>query len=263
MRIVLLAALSQEIQPLLRRLRPWKKVGGTPFKTYRHTASDREVILIQTGMGKDAICRALACLLSGSLQLRSSRDLLLSIGFAGGLRGDLSAGEVCMVDGFSDHGTACRNPLRVELPSSAERLCGIGLSSVACLTVQNATNKPALALSLNEYCALVDMESYHAASFAHDHGLGFLCIRAVSDGLHDELGFDLSAISDLRGRISLIGVARVLLQNPLVFRSFLKCRQRSNLAAGRLANAVASVLMLPLAELEKLARQARVVPDGI
>jgi hypothetical protein len=206
-------------------------------------------------MGRNAVSQALAHLATDPLNL----DLLLSTGFAGGLTGFLSAGDVCLVDEFIDFDTPSGFTLRQEFTDCSEDLCRIIPPCATCITLKEPPDKLTLASTIERPCALVDMESYHAASFAHDRGLAFLCIRAVSDGPHDLIGFDIAAIADGSGSISMAGVARTILQNPFTMISFFKCRQRANIAAERLADTLANILSLPVHELQKLSRELRVI----
>jgi adenosylhomocysteine nucleosidase len=136
-------------------------------------------------------------------------DLLLGLGFAGGLSPGLEVGDL----------VACRM-LRSELPAEGtyepdEALLNMSVVVAKashlrihlkdCLTVSRILSTPQqkrrAALEYN--ADIVDMENYWIAKQANLHGLNFLAVRAISDSCEDWLP-DFSAFQDSKGQIPVI-----------------------------------------------------------
>jgi hypothetical protein len=103
----------------------------------------------------------------------------------------------------------------------------------------------------------MDMESYLVARFCSRNHIPFLSLRAISDGVSDEIDFDLTAISDNRGRVRIPLVLASVLRNPRLLRSYYLSWKRSQIAAKNLGKVLYSFLNLPIAEIRTLALSFR------
>lgn len=260
-RLVVLAALPQEYAPLKRMNGPWRSMGNRGRPMFIWTGEDVEVVLLETGMGRKSICKVLHD------DLMLSADLLLSVGFAGGLCPDLAVGDVLVGDRFVQRermepgagdggrcfGFAERPALAHFFPASRSRW-------VQVVTVEEPESKQDLSRSLGDTPGVMEMETYHVARFAQQQGVPFLSVRAVSDGLYDEIDFDLGSITDSAGRVRIGGVLAAILRRPQLVRSFYGSWRRSSLAARKLAEFLSPLLHLSADQLKALSMQCRIEP---
>jgi nucleoside phosphorylase len=257
--IVIFTALPQEHTLFRRMTSPWEPTGSVNLRSYRKHLSEREVILIETGMGRRAIQRALDEVLRGS-----DPDLILSTGFAGSLDQGLGVGKVCLGDHFlTVHG---RSPLKRQ---SAELTCPTGpalerlgsewgLARVRVATVEEVLAKQPLCEHLGGASTLVDMETYFTAMAAAKRGIPFLSIRSVSDGLSDVIEFDIAALTDQDGRVLVSRVIWSLLKSPRLLGSLIAAWKRSRHAASSLAAVLQAFLSLPSEDLGRILQEQRV-----
>lgn len=239
---LIFAALPEEYRCLLKAAGPWRMVCRQPFRMFGRSVAGREWRLIETGMGRERITRATAWAVQEGLP-----DLVLSVGFCGSLTADLPVGSVVLGQSF-------------QLLQSLEEQCeaapigyreaGRGIVELCrtlparCAPVVTLLRPQAKQLLRRRFAAaatVIDMESYFAAGFARDHGLPFLCLRAVSDGAQDEIEFDLDSIST-NGRVRILKVLALLYRRPNLLPVFHHAWQRSRLAAKELAQATIALM---------------------
>jgi nucleoside phosphorylase len=273
-RIAILAALPQEYQPFRKLIPSWQFVRRKPFRTLAHSMPEKELFVVETGMGEKPVQKAVQWIFQ-----TKSPDFLLSIGFAGSLSKSLSVGDVLwgqryvLHESFSEKNPSSgRNadPGHVTpakpLPeadqktgmqfSPSERVSHFcqnhGVEKVQIVTVHQPEDKFFLSHHFQNVPSIVDMESYFVAQFALAKQIPFLCFRAISDGLEDEIDFSPDQISGPDGRVRISRVLKVIAKEPRLMRSFYASWQRSREAGQRLGNVVASFVNLPLAELNEM-----------
>ena len=262
MRIAMTVALPQEYGPFLKCFGPWRRLSTRPFKQYLHAACDREILLVETGMGQKPVQAAL-----DTVVREFAPDLLISFGFAGSLHESLEVGTLCLVEAFF-HLDAASPPGLGEPPLHAAASAAPGDFSVtrlvhkaAILTVASPKPKASLVKLCRDIPSLLDMESYHVARFAMEAKLPFLCLRSVSDGCRHEIDFDLEAITDGSGRVRMMRVLAAVARHPQWIRSFLQSWTRSRTAGKTLADGLCSLLTLLPEELRRMG--ATVVPGFV
>jgi nucleoside phosphorylase len=286
MRTVLLFAIPEEHAHFKKATGPWQLTHRTPFKTFLRTTPSRELVLMETGMGQKQLLEALHWLL-----LKTLPDLIVGAGFAGSLSEDLAVGDVCLGESYAclEEGvpalfcpeiaaTPFQNAASGAWGSAAgesEAQPGITFSpesgahdasrsmlfcrqyrlhGTRMVTVNQPQPKPLLARKFTDRASIMDMESYFAARFCYERRIPFLGIRAVSDGLRDEIDFDLNAISDGRGRVRIPLVMASVIKSPRLLMSYCHSWKRSRKAAGTLGRVLAELIALPTEELLALAR---------
>lgn len=152
-RTAIIFALFWELWPLARKLKaPFFKAIGR-----RLIIKDGNVILARSGMGKEK-----AAEVTGNIINEFHPDTIISAGFCGSLVEDLNVGDIVVSD-FAD-GKIFYSP----------RLLYTYEDKVA---VHREHDK----------ALVVDMESEGISAVARKHGVPFAAIRAVSDGLNDEI----------------------------------------------------------------------------
>ena len=263
---IFFAALPEEYRPFLGRTGGWRLARRRPFKAWGRRCGDKELLLVETGMGPQAVREAFSW-----TKARHGAALVVSAGFAGGLDPSLAVGDILlgvrftrtpspMIDERRRDETS-REPLPSlpfpaayvlkNLPSTAIRLAEVhGWKAAALASGDKASDKTALRSLWGDKVHAADMESYFLAALACESRLPFLCLRAISDGLRDAIGFDVRDIADGRGRVSIRKVARMAGKDPRVLKSFHQCWKRSRKAARSLAVALEALLTMPLDGLE-------------
>lgn len=246
--------------PVKRRLGSWKELGRYPFRTFGLSCPDKELLLVETGMGWTSALQALEWAFHVT-----EHNLIVSFGFAGGLCEEAQVGSVFLARAFIPPKTrtpqSISGSIRLQSSSGLSVFCREhGVQDAQLITVDRVVPKSKItAPSLEEGISLVDMESYFLAECALMKGLPFFDFRAVSDGVGDEIDYDIGAITDSSGSVR---VSRVLLQvikKPRLAGSFYASWKRSNMAAHGLGRVLSAFLSLPAALLCEIASQIRLV----
>lgn len=158
--VVIIAALERELAPLVRG---WKTVSfshnGRNFQAYEHEGQ----AAIAGGIG----CRAAAAAAKGAVA-QYKPQAMISAGLAGALLHSLKVGAVIAPNVIVDAATG------------TEYRCDVGGGIlVTADEIAGHTSKPAL---VEKFHALaVDMEAAAVAQVAQEAGIGFRCVKAISD----------------------------------------------------------------------------------
>ncbi len=246
MKILYVSALPQEYAPLKDFFPSWHPIQKSPIKKIQITLPDKEVLLVESGMGVDAVRKMLTDVLPCF-----SPDLMLFAGFAGGLHQALGVGTVCFVESIETIPSGFG--FRLHFPDLfREFLKEHGVCPVTAYSVQKPENKSAVAeLSEGKY-AIMDMETSIVADVALLEKIPMVCFRGISDAIDDELGFDLGQISTCDGRIDIRRVMRLALQEFAVIKAFYLSWIRSRTAARRLCQTMARFLSLPSVRVQEI-----------
>jgi nucleoside phosphorylase len=285
MRMALLFALPEEYAAFKRHMGPWQFTHRTPFKSFLHRVPPREIVLVETGMGRVGILAALDWLLGWMRP-----DLVIAAGFSGSLSEELAVGDVCLGESFTWLEEDLNTPFCPEFASTSFHEEDLGAREGAAgepeakptvtfrmesgakttsrfirfcsehrfrpariVTVSQPQPKPLLSPAFKDVASIMDMESYYAARFCYERQIPFLGIRSVSDGLGDEIDFDLSSITDQQGRVRILLVLASIVKSPGLVRSYYRSWERSRRAARSLGGALAGLVALPAEELGALA----------
>jgi nucleoside phosphorylase len=261
MRIAIVAALPQEYRPFQKMTRDWTVIAKQPLRVFHRSSADKECFLVETGMGKQHLEAAL----HHALPLESL-DLILSTGFAGSLWEGFGVGQVVLATGFTFWGSACPTApptsLRFDPSAPLTQFClQHDIQEAQLVTVDRPQPKTQLSRRKGHIPAVVDMESALVAHLAWRQGIPCLCLRAVSDGLQDEIDLDLDRIADRQGRIRLVKVLLAMLEKPSLMGSFWRLWRHSTRAARQLARVLAALLNLSAGSLSALIRESRLAPE--
>jgi len=254
--ILLLAALPEEYRYLKKVSGHWRLVCYRPFRKLQCSFADKELILVETGMGEERIVRAIDWATAEGFP-----SMILSIGFCGSLTEDLPVGSVVLCETFQ-FGSRPEEHVEKEVFGYKDRssvtsdICrALGAECAQLVTLVRPEPKHRLSPLFVGNRTVIDMESYFVARFASENTIPFLCLRAVSDGLHDEIEFDVDEIS-VDGRVEIFRVLGLLLRNPKFLPAFFRAWIRSNRAARRLAKALFVLLALPVSKIAQFALDA-------
>lgn len=282
MRILLFAALPQEYASFQRRSGRWRLLTRRPFRQSLCLVSGKELLLVETGMGESSMEKAMewAC-------AKCRPDMIVSMGFAGSLSRNLCVGDVlvgcesvrsCPVDrsgAAAGSSSQRRHFIDVTQKSSTDEgfilnlpveivdfFKGTGVPAGRIVTVAEPQDKAFMAERFRDIPSVMDMETHVAARFACDVSIPFLCLRSISDGVSDAIGYDLGAITDCRGKVRIVKVAGAVLRRPWLLKSFAVSWRRAVRAADGLGRALCSLLNFPTPSLLSLVAGCRVERRG-
>jgi len=250
LKILLFAALPEEYRQFKRRTKPWQQLDRKLYRKYGRTLADKRLILVETGMGRKNILRSM------TLAIREeSPDLIGSFGFGGSLATALSVGRVSLGTNFQHRGDVNFPSIEPEVRTDIlddgvlRGFCRDHNITIArIVTLDRPQPKHQLSSCYHNFPTLVDMESYFVARVANESGVPFFCFRSVSDGLQDEIEYDLDEISS-EGKIKFSKVAMLVVKKPHLLKAFYASWRRSVVAGRELANVLAAFLHLPAADL--------------
>ncbi len=256
LKIVMSAALPDEYRPLKKAIGQWMSYSSKPFRSSIASFADAEIFLIETGMGGARALHALEWI-SGI----KKPDLICSFGFAGGLSEEIQVGDVFLASTFrakeASKSSQDQESLNFEPSPQLADFCNEkGIRRAGIVSVARAMPKPEINRLLNGSAALVDMESCFAAKFALREQIPFLCFRAISDALRDEIDFDPEAISGSDGRVRVLKVLAALARSPRLIGSFYRAWRRSEKASHNLCTVLASLLQLPPQSIKNMAEHS-------
>jgi adenosylhomocysteine nucleosidase len=187
-KILIMAALPQEVRPFLRRVkaRRWPGLGVAAWEWESEAA-----LVALSGMGAAAAHRA-----GKTLVNRCRPELLVSLGFAGALAPGLATGDVVLGGGFYyyDPDTRELKPGSSPEPASWQNLhhalghAGLNTASASLVTTPRIIRKAKHGAALNGLPhPVVDQETGVLAELATAHDLPFLSLRAITDAAADEI----------------------------------------------------------------------------
>jgi len=234
--IGIIVAMPEEIRPLLKGIPSVVRDRIGTFPVYRFTQKNRQYVIIESGIGAD---RALAA--AQALTETLQPELLISMGFGGGVSDGLTAGDIVIGTRFLVHmGENMIEETGVKvtpLPAALTRQKAIGGCSIAEGTIISSASvqaKTAIAELMpgDVRRGVVDMETCAIARFATLTRMPLMAIRSISDGLDEELGFTMDEFMDDSMRVNVVKVFMTVARRPWIIPQLyrLSCNTRK---AGR------------------------------
>jgi adenosylhomocysteine nucleosidase len=247
--IGLVAAMPEEIGPLLKMVDgvTRESVGGFPL--YRFTYGAENICLVESGMGPQRAAAATTALIAAA-----APGLIINFGFAGGVTNGLATGDIAVASGAADCSTSGVTSLPGISERHRERAIALlngrradgGYRSVLAtfLTAGQIQNKRELAARLpggsGEY--LLDMETTAVVRTAVAAGIPVLAVRAISDGANEELGFSIDEFTDETMTVRIGKVLKTVARKPWIIPQLIRLAGNVRLAGAHLADAVVTVL---------------------
>lgn len=238
--LAIVAALREEVLPLLRKLRTERRqrLGSAGF--HRGFLWGRPVVVGWTGEGRQLAATGIEALLSAS---RISK--LVILGMAGGLSPRLEVGALVAATAVEDAAGRAPEPAAEGLERWLSRRPDVhqGLLYTAERIQITAREKAELWRRLGEPAtATVDLETVVYARAAEAHHIPYLAVRAISDPVEEDLPLDFNRFQDEQGRIHRLRVALHALRHPRIGWQLWGLERRMKLCAARLAEAVEDLL---------------------
>jgi adenosylhomocysteine nucleosidase len=215
--IAMTAATGQEIDAVSRCFRKRRlAVGGCTV--WRGTRRDKEILVLQTGIGRDMAERSV-----GTFLTVFKPDALISLGFGGALNGTLAVGDLVLCasaapgDGTGDAlampGLA--DDYLMQRAIEAAQAQGSKWLAGSSVTVARLASEPSerRALAGKVRAEVCEMEDYWLARAAVAGGIPFLAVRVIYDELNATLpAFD--RMVDRFGNVRLGRTAAYLVAHP-------------------------------------------------
>jgi adenosylhomocysteine nucleosidase len=220
-RTAFIAAMPGELKPLVRG---WQHQRSNGVDLWLHRDENLYVAAC-AGAGQAAATRAFA-----EVEKEAPIDLVFSLGWAGGLRTEITAGSVHNLGGVIDVRTGER--FRCDADSGP-------LWMVTSPVVADHAEKLRLAQAYG--AAVVDMEAAAIGRLAAMRSIPFYCIKAVSDALNEPLP-DLNPFLAPDGHFRTARFTLFALMRPWYWPTLVRMGENSKRAAAALREAVSEFL---------------------
>ena len=238
--IGLIAAMPDEVRPLLRRIGPTERCREGDFTWYRFSIDGVGITLVESGMGPDRAARAAAALAA------TSPAAIVSFGFGGAVLPGLEVGDLVVGGGcWLASGGHLLPRGGIDRDLAGDILDGLGGAHrrVACgqiITSREILAKKALAPLLPRELdtPLLDMETAAVAEIAERCAIPLVALRAVSDDAREELSFTLDEFTDRDMNIRVTKVLATILRKPWIVPQLIRLARNTRTAGATLAAAV-------------------------
>ena len=228
---LVVAAMPEELRPLLARTRIDHRLSVGGCKAHRGTLGSARVILAHTGDGHTRAAAGLEALLE-----RFEVRLVVVVGIAGGLSPALASGDLVVARAVLEGHESLPAPDAkwVELALLNDNVVAGTIVSTGAILCTPAA-KAAAGSTLGNEPGTVDLESAAFARIATRKNVPYLVVRAVCDTADEALPFDLNECRDESGAVRRIEVVRRALLNPSAAGGLWRLRKRLGLCSTRLA----------------------------
>jgi adenosylhomocysteine nucleosidase len=226
MKILVSFALENEFAPW-RQLRSFTRAAEPHFAAYEATVGVAGVRAVLTGVGPERAKSVAA----GALQW--GPNVCISSGVAGSLRAEYRVGEVFVAREVMELESGRTIGMDRELVEAAERR-GVRLAE-RLLSSANMVVTAEGKSRLGRMAEAVEMESFAVLTEAAERKIPVVAIRAISDGVDQDLPMDFSGVLDDQGKVKASKVARSLARAPHKLPALLRLGRDTKFAATKLA----------------------------
>jgi adenosylhomocysteine nucleosidase len=245
--IGLIAAMPQEIAPLLKRIRVQERLHFGRFNGYRLMADNLDCLLVETGIGA---WRAEAA--AQALVEAVRPDLILSFGIAGAVEDDLRIGDVvagsrvCFLkDGMLGTPIALAS-LPPEAQQAAAHVLQARSASLVSGTIVTTPGSQTISRRPPEFThPVLEMETGAVARVASARHIPLLALRAISDTPAEPIPFPIEEIYDEEYRLRTGRMIGDILRRPGLLPRLLRVERNARRAEENAAVAVSTILAEP------------------
>lgn len=229
MRIGIIAALPGELKQLVNT--GWRRVEtkGKFVSKWIGGSGEDVWIAVCAGMGADAARRAFV-----EAESDGPLDLVLSVGWAGALGPELRSGDAYAVSVVIDAQTG----EQFQLTEGKRKLRLVTTTRVA-----DGDEKIRLR-STYRGAVMVDMEAATIVRLARMRGLAVCCIKAISDGVEEQIP-DFNPFIDESGQMRMLPFVLHVMGRPRYWGPLIRLGRTSSKAAESLASAILTFLTGP------------------
>jgi adenosylhomocysteine nucleosidase len=241
--IALIAALPEEVGPLLARAGFTRKERISGFLLYRSRFGGQDLLLLQSGMGPKNAETATRALLNSF-----TPKLIINFGLGGAVAaGPRVADLVLAIRLLVSEGEEFHEQSGLTLPLAEEFMAAAGDGSCLRGTFITAAETMPKAALLNTLPAgtetpVLEMETAAVARVTSERGIPLLAVRAVSDDCDEELGFTVAEFCDANLRIRPLKVLATILKRPGIVPQLIRLAGNSRRAAEALATGIIAYL---------------------
>ena len=247
--IGMVAAMQEEIQPLLRRAGKCRREKISGFSLYRFTVGTWDAVLVVSGIGTVRAARATAILIDSA-----APAIILNFGFGGAALPGPAVGDIVVADRllfFKERLFTAQPGLSQDLPaelaSQLEESCSgrnFRIHRGTFVTTGEIIDKGCLAglmpnMTINP---VLEMETAAVARVSGKANIPLIAVRAISDGPDEELGFSIEEFTDREMNILPWKVLRTMARKPRIIPQLFRLARNSKLAGENLAVAVTALL---------------------
>jgi adenosylhomocysteine nucleosidase len=240
----MIAAMPEEIAPLLRRVGNYQKEMAAGRRLYRFQLGEVQVVLIESGMGPKKSGAATEALIS-----LAKPAALLNFGFGGAVLPGLEVGELALAERvlLLEDGRLTEAPLPdarlSELMAATCGSAGISVNRATFVTAAKIMNKKEVGGMLGGSMVnpVLEMETAAIFSTAARAGVPAVAVRAISDAAHEELGFSLEEFCDADLNISILRVLGCVVRKPWIIPQLIKLAGNTKKAGESLARCVEAI----------------------
>ncbi len=238
--LAVMTAMEPEASLVRKRLRQRQRERLEVGLLWHGRIGDHRAVLLRCGMGEERAVTALQWIVA-----HYPLWGILSVGFAGGLQPDLATGDVVLADRIeawppqtvSVGACVTPNARLASLAATAAKRARLPRRHGSLLShkllVPSAGEKRLLGRQSGALA--VDMESYGIGGFAATHHLPFMSLRAILDPYDMELNLPMDGLTTPDGGLRPSGALKVMMQQPMLCRSFFALWRQSRLTQRRLA----------------------------
>jgi adenosylhomocysteine nucleosidase len=195
-----------------------------------------EIAVLITGAGPEAAGLSAANVIWGESE---SIRCCISSGLAGALRSAYGIGQVLAARRITTEGGRSADARDGVLDSSSALVSFAEESGATIVdrfyTAQRAISRADEKRYLGKRADAVDMESFEIVLEAQAFGVPAIAIRAISDGVDEDLPLDMNRIFSDEGQLSIPRVVGQVALHPQSLPGLVKLGQQSKKAAGALA----------------------------
>ena len=247
--IGLIAAMPEEIRPLLKRFAPVAREKLAGFNVYTFRAGEREACLIESGMGLKNAAAATHALIA-----KANPEIILNFGFAGAVKTGPAVGDVVVATRVLFH----HDRLFSEQQGISAELAEQGVNTLedtllagnfhiyrgTFITTGQIKGKRELSKLLPGGAShpVLEMETSAVAQMAAKGKTPLLAARAISDGAEEELGFTIDEFTDRAMRIRTWKVLWTIGKKPWIIPQLVRLARNSRIAGENLSAAVANLM---------------------
>lgn len=233
---MIVAAMAEELTPLLRRLTGTGKERYGGLKVTTGNLDGTPVIVACTGEGDAAAGRGMSALLD---QGRPGHVVI--VGVSGGLCSTLAPGALIAGRSVVRDGEAAPSPDATLLAAAlrAGRVADGTLVSTREILCTPSSKAGAYREFAGDGPAAVDLETHGYASAAGQRGVPWVAVRAICDTADEELPLDFNRFLGDDGRIRRERIALHAMSHPSVIPALRRMQERVTMCAQHLGQFVA------------------------
>jgi adenosylhomocysteine nucleosidase len=247
--IGLIAAMPEEVKPLLARVGHIRRETSGGLTIYRFRCGERDACLVESGMGPQH-----AAVATNTLIDAAKPDLIISFGMAGAVTPGLGVGDLVIAQRllfakerlFSEQQGLSTDLAKTAIELLQRKMAGLSFSICGgtCITVGAilAKGETARLLPAGVINPVLEMETAAVAKVAARQKIPLLAVRAISDDASEDLGFNITDFTDRNMNIRVHRVLWAVTRRPWLIPQLLRLARSSRRAGVNLADAVVSLM---------------------